>query len=212
MDFILTAVDDALADAFETHSESMGNVTVHRGSIFDVECDAVVSPANSFGFMDGGLDAWFTWYFGSIVQDNVRMAILRHWQGELPIGTAEIVETGHEDIPYLIAAPTMRVPMTLGNKSINPYLAMRAVIMLIREQHFRDGQRAGQPVKKYVKRIAVPGLGTGVGRVPVDLAAQQMIEAIRLHSSGRHYLPKSWAEASETHQILMGLDPKSLQQ
>ena len=53
---ILTAVDDGLADAWERHCGDVDNVVVHRGSIFDVTCDAVVSPANSFGFMDGGID------------------------------------------------------------------------------------------------------------------------------------------------------------
>lgn len=29
---------------------------MHEGSILDVEGDALVSPVNSFGFMDGGID------------------------------------------------------------------------------------------------------------------------------------------------------------
>ncbi len=211
MKFILTATEEALADAFEMHCSDLDEVSIHRGSIFDVECDAMVSPANSFGFMDGGIDAWYTWRFGDIVQDNVRMAILKYWHGELPVGAAEVVETRDNETPYLIAAPTMRVPMFLGPDTINPYLAMRAVIMVLREGVFRDGVQKGERIKDHVNTIAMPGLGTGVGAVPFGTAAFQVKEAIRLHRDGRHFLPKSWAEASETHQLLMQAKPTKLQ-
>ena len=52
----LTAVETDLADAFRDFCGDLPDVEVHHGSIFDVQCDAVVSPANSFGFMDGGID------------------------------------------------------------------------------------------------------------------------------------------------------------
>ena len=88
---------------------------------------------------------------------------------------------------------------------------MRSVIMTVRNGLFKDGQYAGEAVSKHVNRIAVPGFGTGVGKVPFDLAAFQMCEAVRLHASGKHYLPKSWSEASEEHQRLLQLEPQDLQ-
>ena len=211
MEFVLTAIDDDLANAFEEHCGHLQNVSVFKGSIFDVDCDTVVSPANSFGFMDGGIDSWYRWRFGDKIQDSVRMAILRYWHGELPVGTAEIVETHDDEVPFLIAAPTMRVPMILGPESINPYLAMRAVIMLIRRERFRDGVFKGEEIKSKVKKIALPGLGTGVGKVPADMAAHQIKEAISQHSEGKHSLPKSWFLASEAHQHLLKQDFKDLQ-
>jgi hypothetical protein len=54
---ILTAAEESLAEAWATFCGDLDFVSVHHGSILDVECDAVVSPANSFGFMDGGVDA-----------------------------------------------------------------------------------------------------------------------------------------------------------
>jgi len=203
MQIVFAATEPALADAFEAHSKDLENVDVFRGSIFDVEADAYVSPANSFGFMDGGIDAWFVWRFGAVVQDNVRLAILEHWQGELPVGTAQIVETADDEVPFLIAAPTMRVPMTLGKDSIHPYLAMRAVIMCARNGILKTGSQKGELVSKHVHKIAVPGMGTGVGKMPFDLAAFQMCEAVRLHGKGKHYLPKSWAEAGDAHLALL---------
>lgn len=56
MKIILSAVEDELAEAWRRFCGDFEFVEVRRGSIFDLSCDAVVSPANSFGFMDGGID------------------------------------------------------------------------------------------------------------------------------------------------------------
>jgi len=103
---VLTAVDEPLAAAWEAFCGDVEGVDVYRGSILDVDCDAVVSPANSFGFMDGGIDALYMAYFGGNIQFLVRQAIYERHHGELVVGTAEIVGTGDRAIPYLIAAPT----------------------------------------------------------------------------------------------------------
>ncbi len=211
MKITLVAKEAGLAYAFHQAVKGLDDVTVFEGSIFDVEADAYVSPANSFGFMDGGIDAWYTWRFGASVQDNVRMAILKHWQGELPVGAAEIASTADDEVPFMIAAPTMRVPKVLGSDSINSYLAMRAAIMCVRSGRFKDGPFEGQAISDHVKSIVVPGLGTGVGKVPFSMAAFQMCEAIRLHATGRHFLPKSWSEATDNHLTLLGQDPRNLQ-
>ena len=71
----------------------------------------MVSPANSFGFMDGGIDALYLKHFGSQLQGQLQQAIQTRHHGELLVGAAEVIETGSKRIPYLIAAPTMRVPM-----------------------------------------------------------------------------------------------------
>src|SRR5262249_45446573 len=110
---ILTAVEDSLGDAWERFCGDVPFVTVHRGSIFDIDADAVVSPANSFGFMDGGIDALYMDHFGSDIQRKVRRQIYDRHAGELIVGAADIVETDHDRFPFLIAAPTMRVPMVL---------------------------------------------------------------------------------------------------
>ena len=51
---ILASPHSSLLEAWETHCSGVSHVSLHQGSVFDVECDALVSPANSFGFMDGG--------------------------------------------------------------------------------------------------------------------------------------------------------------
>jgi O-acetyl-ADP-ribose deacetylase (regulator of RNase III) len=211
MKLILTAMDQALAKAWAKHCGELADVSVHHGSIFDVRCDAVVSPANSFGFMDGGIDALYYEHFGAVIQDRVRHAILARHHGELLIGRAEIVGTGDLRQPYLIAAPTMRVPMALGPETVNPYLAAKAVMLLVRHGVFADGPHAGVPIADHVRAVAFPGLGTGVGRVPPETCARQMRAAIDEHRAGRPRLPTSWAEASERHQLLYTDRPRRLQ-
>lgn len=169
---------------------------MQEGSIFEVECDALVSPANSFGFMDGGLDMAISEFFGWHVQARLQELIRAKHHGELPVGQAEVVATDHSEIPYVIAAPTMRVPRVLG-ETMHPYLAMRAVGLLALHGSFPDGT----PVRDTIRTIAVPGLGTGVGRVPAGVCARQMragIEAAR----GVLPFPTSWAEAKERQQGL----------
>ncbi len=64
MKLILTAVEKSLAEAWRKFFSELDFVTVPHGSILDARCDAVVSPANSFGFMDGGIDAIYLSFFG----------------------------------------------------------------------------------------------------------------------------------------------------
>ena len=119
---VLVAIDPGLTKAWRTFCGDLPNVEVVQGNILDVECDAVVSPANSFGFMDGGIDGLYLDHFGRDIQMSVRRQIYEQHDGELLVGDADIVTTGDESIPYLIAAPTMRVPMKLRD-SVHPYLA-----------------------------------------------------------------------------------------
>jgi O-acetyl-ADP-ribose deacetylase (regulator of RNase III) len=211
MKIILAATAPSLASAWSRHCAGLDRVTIHHGSILDVACDAMVSPANSFGFMDGGIDALYMDAFGSAVQDRVRHAILSRHHGELLIGNADIVETGDDRARYLIAAPTMRVPMVLPEDTVNPYLATRAVLLLLRHGRFPDGKLAGQKISGHIGVVAFPGLGTGVGRVPAEIAARQMRAAIDDHRRAKARLPTSWAEASERHQQLYTTRPGRLQ-
>ena len=201
MKIVLAAVEADLADAWKRHCGDLPEVTVHRGSILDLSVDAVVSPANSFGFMDGGVDRLYSHHFGWQVQERLQQAIRTRHHGELLVGAAEIVETGHGRIPYLIAAPTMRVPMVL-NETVNPYLAARAALLLIRHGVIPDGLLAGEAVASVVTSVAFPGLGTGVGRVGPNTCAHQMRAAIEEVVNGVGHYPRTWAEAQQRHQLL----------
>lgn len=198
MKIVLAATESRLADAWEKAFAGLDDVSVHRGSIFDVACDAVVSPANSFGFMDGGIDALYLDRFGIEVQTRLRHLILDRHHGELLVGGAEVAETDDRAQPYLIAAPTMRVPMVLGPETVNPFLATRAVLLLAEHGTAPTGER----LSDCLRTIAFPGMGTGVGRVPAEICARQMRAAVDEILLDGYRMPKSWAEASERHQLL----------
>ena len=197
----LAAVEAPLADAWERHCGDLPDVTIHRGSILDLSVDAVISPANSFGFMDGGIDHLYSHRFGWEVQDRLQELIRTRHHGELVVGTAEIVETGNLKIPFVIAAPTMRVPMVIAD-TVNPYLAARAALLLARQGVFASGALVGEPVAKAVTSLAFPGLGTGVGRVGPNTCARQVRAAIEEVILGQVFHPRTWVEAQHRHQLL----------
>ena len=210
MQLILCGIEPQLADAWDRHCGELDCVTVHRGSILDVSCDAVVSPANSFGFMDGGIDALYMEHFGADIQLRVRRQIWDHHAGELLVGAADTVETGDAQIPFLIAAPTMRVPMVLRD-SVSAYLAARAVFLLVTRGAFASGRQQGRQIAEHVRTVAMPGLGTGVGKIGFNTCAHQVRAAINDVLLGQYTMPKSWAEASERHQRLYTTQLKRLQ-
>ena len=144
-------------------------------------------------------------YFGWHVQNDLQRSIKIKHNGELIVGNAEVVETGHTKIPYLIAAPTMRVPMILKD-SVNIYLAIRAALLLIKYGKFDNHV----DIREKIKVVAFPGMGTGVGKVPPKIFAKQMkaaIDVVNLKSK----FPASWWEASERHQFLYSDEAKDLQ-
>ena len=200
MKIVLTSVEPELTRAWERFCGDLENVEVFHGSIFDVACDAVVSPANSFGFMDGSIDMLYSRRFGWEVQERLQALIRDKHHGELLVGQAEIVET-HAHIPFLISAPTMRVPMILRD-TVHPYLAARAALLLVKHGGFTQGDLAGHAVRDAVQAVAFPGLGTGVGQVGPDVCAHQMRRAIEDVLLEARPFPENWAVTQARHQQL----------
>lgn len=190
MKIILADIDERIVNAYRRHCERLENVSFHHGSILDLDVKAVVSPANSFGFMDGGIDAVYTRFFGRGVQNKLQEEIAKTKMQELLVGQAMVIETGHEKIPYVISAPTMRVPQRLPANSVNVYLAARAAL--------HAAEDAG------LESVAFPGLGTGVGNFPPDTCGLQMHMAIRSGIIKHNTYPKRWKEAQDDHQRLYG--------
>ncbi|MQA07959.1 MAG: phage tail protein [Pseudonocardiaceae bacterium] len=173
-ELVLCAVDEPLERAWQSVVDSVqGPLRVHRGSVLDVSAQALVSPANSFGWMRGGIDAVYAKAFPEVEQ-NVRSAVLAYHGGELPVGEALVVPTGEPEPAWLISAPTMREPgEQLPEDTVHPYLAARAVLRLWRDGELEDGGR----LRDVVHTIALPGLGTGVGGVAPETCAKQVAAA-----------------------------------
>jgi O-acetyl-ADP-ribose deacetylase (regulator of RNase III) len=170
---VLCAVEDPLTEAWEAAADGRREVYTHKGSTLDVPAEAVVSPANSYGWMRGGIDAIYAHAFLSVEQ-HVRSAVLAYHGGELPVGQAVIVPTDAAAPAWLISAPTMREPgELLPPDTVHPYLAARAVFKLWRYGRLEDDR----PVRAVVSTIAMPGLGTGIGGVPPSVCARQVMAA-----------------------------------
>ncbi len=198
---VLTAVDGRLAAAWERWCGDLGCVEVRPGSALDAGCDAAVSPANSFGFMDGGVGRVYAEAFGPAVPARVQACIRGCHAGERPVGQADAVPTGHPAAPYLVVAPTMRVPGRLG-RTVHPYLAARAALLLVTRGRFLYGGLAGKPVGGVVRRVAFPGLGTGADGVPPATCARQVRAAIEGVVLGRGAFPASALQARKRHDRL----------
>jgi hypothetical protein len=111
--------------AWEKYFKGIANVRISHGDILERPADAIVSPANSFGYMDGGIDLVYLRRFGWELQTRLQAHLRDEHDGELPVGQATIVETFDTAIPYLVSAQTMRIPMNVSS-TINAYLAFRA--------------------------------------------------------------------------------------
>lgn len=183
-----------LVEAWHQHFKGIKDVEITQGDIFEAVADAVISPANSFGFMDGGIDLIYTGRFGWELQDRLREQIRREHAGELPVGQALVVETYDEQIPYLVSAPTMRVPSDVS-ASVNAYLAFRAALRAI-----RDHNRVNPGT---IKSVLCPGLCTAIGRMPADRSARQMAAAYAVCVLGQENFPLTLGQAVEEPQRLI---------
>jgi O-acetyl-ADP-ribose deacetylase (regulator of RNase III) len=195
MNIVLADIEGNLINAWNDIASNNSNITTYQGSIFEVECDALVSPANSFGFMDGSLDFEISEFFGWHVQNRLQEAIKSKHNGELLVGQVEIVPTDHTSIPYVISAPTMRVPMDVRGTA-NPYLAIRGVLLAVKHGVFKDGT----PVKDRIKTIAFPGMGTGVGQITPTVFAKQMKQAVEDVIEDKFEFPKTIWNTEKNHR------------
>ena len=80
------------------------NVSYRCASSLRANVDAVVSPANSFGFMDGGIDLAYRNFFGLAIQRRVREVIRDRYGEEAPVGNAFFVPTGHDCITRMVVS------------------------------------------------------------------------------------------------------------
>ncbi len=148
------------------------HVEIRCGNILDVDADEWVSPANSFGWMDGGIDDAYRKAWPGI-EELVKAEIRSQLPfGELLVGQATRVHLPHaftkpgpRGPQSLIVAPTMRKPGVILD-SVDVMLAARAA--------FDAAFMAARQRKDYV--VACPGMGTLTGRVASELAARRMRE------------------------------------
>jgi O-acetyl-ADP-ribose deacetylase (regulator of RNase III) len=168
-------------------------VEVIIGDYFQQSADAIVSPANSFGIMDGGLDLAIRNELGFQVEADIQEVILNKYHGEMPIGAAEVININHEKWSYLIVAPTMRIPENVAF-TLNAYNAFRAILIAV--NNFNESQP-----KNPIKSLVCSGLGTGIGGMDSTKCAGLMRAAYKLITEPARIA--SFAEIHKSHQTLL---------
>lgn len=133
-------------------------IRVVKGDITKVETDAIVNPANSFGFMGGGVALAIKRAGGDeIEKEAVEKA-------PIAIGKAVATTAGKLKAKFVIHAPTMTNPA--GETDAEKVKGATLAALRCAEEN-----RA--------KSVAFPGMGTGVGGLPYEAAAEAMLEAIK---------------------------------
>ncbi len=188
-----------MCDQWRIHFKDCEGVFIYHGDIFSIKTDCIVSPANSFGFMDGGLDLLISKKLGWHIQEQLQRRIKANQFGELLVGQAELIDTNNKEIPFLISAPTMRVPMIIKD-TVNIYLASKAIFTVLKwAGHLFDS-------------VTICGLGTGVGQVPFDICAKQMKQAYSdVCHRDKYNFPVDWNESQVRHQLLYSNSYRDLQ-
>ncbi len=190
----LRDIDGGMVKAWEQAFADVPEVQASRGDIFALKADAIVSPANSFGFMDGGIDLLYSKYFGWDLQTSLQALLAEQHYGELPVGQAVIISTGHETIPFLVSAPTMRVPAAISS-TVNVYLAFRAALIVVQSHN----AQTATPIRD----LLVPGLGTGIGGIAPAAAARQMRLAYDAIIGNRSKEPRSARAILRQHHEML---------
>lgn len=164
-------------------------IDTYCGDIRNIEADncAYVSPANSFGYMTGGIDEVYTEMFhdvqkrvmGAIKSHNLRTGFNRYYH---PVGSAVLVNVDRGK--YLISSPTMWLPEDVS-KTKNAYWAFRAVLYLV------DKANNSLGFHHKINTIICPGLCLGYGCMKEKDSADQIFEAIYDHLAGKPYDDKT---------------------
>lgn len=135
-------------------------VTVQLGDITKVAADAIVNPANSRLIMGGGVAGAIKRVGGPEIEKGALQ------KGPIAVGDAVATNAGKLRAKHVIHAPTMPQP-AMTTSTTNVEKATTAALRLAKQLRLES--------------IAIPGMGTGVGGVPVHEAAETMINAIRRH-------------------------------
>jgi len=135
----------------------VAEVIIQKGDLTAQEVDAIVNPANSHGWMGGGVAYAIKKAGGQLIEDDaVRKA-------PIPVGSAVESTSGRLSCRYVIHAPTMTEPAEKTDAG-NVRKATLAALRKASELNLTS--------------IAFPGMGCGVGGLTKSEAAKTMVGSI----------------------------------
>ncbi|PYI09346.1 macro domain-like protein [Aspergillus sclerotiicarbonarius CBS 121057] len=176
-----------------TNTTNFPQITIHNCSLSylpsTITFDAIVSPANSYGRLDGGFDDAISRAF-SPKQDY--LALTRHvqsllydeYRGFLPPGSCKLISIPETFTPlskniwqtrYLALCPTMRVPRDTRWDREVVYECLWSLFCAI-DKHNRV---AWAEWDEKIESVLMTPLATGCGFVSPERWARQLVLAIR---------------------------------
>jgi len=135
------------------------SVAVERGDITDWDVDAIVNAANATLTMGAGVAAAIKRKGGVLIEEEAVR------QGPIEVGEAVLTPGGNLAATHVIHAVAMSADLKTDPDTIGR--TTRAVMALADKHRLTS--------------IALPALGTGVGHVPPQAAAEAMLTAVVAH-------------------------------
>jgi O-acetyl-ADP-ribose deacetylase (regulator of RNase III) len=171
--FYLRDLNPEVVKAFNQFFSRGGRVEISEGDVMDLDTTAIITPANSFGIMEGGLGDCLNKISQGKLENRIRKMIQDKHAGEMPVGQAEIIKSGMDKPQFVVVAPTVRVPIRQTNTNTNTYLATRAALRTLAAYMREANENGGAKIES----VALVGMGTGGAKCPPAVAAFQMYEA-----------------------------------
>ena len=88
MKLYLIDTNPQVVESWQRVFEDQTQIEVKQDSVFNHTADAIVSPANSFGFMNGGIDFAISKNLGWHIEKKLQKKIREKHFGELLVGQA----------------------------------------------------------------------------------------------------------------------------
>jgi len=198
IDFHFVDMNKEVVQTFTSVFSDCPNITVRRGNILSQKADCIVSPANSFACMDGGVDKAIN-YTLNYISKEVKEWIDNVYFGEQPVGTCLLIpirEENYNGYRFLAHTPTMRVPKDVSN-SENAYCAFRALLTRL-VHHNRSKKNENQQIKS----VVLTSFCAGAGMMDKLVAAKQMRLAYDLIQNP---IKANWENANKIEKKLMTL-------
>lgn len=135
-------------------------IIVEKGDITKLEVEAMVNAANSMLIMGGGVAGAILRTGGREIQEEA----LKY--APVPVGKAVATKAGKLKAKYVIHAPTMKKPaMRVGKENVR--LATIGALECAKQLK--------------IEGVAFPGMGTGVGGLKPEEAAEAIVREIKRH-------------------------------
>ena len=192
--YILCDRKEELINEWKKVFRDYSNILVKKNGFFKTKCEAVVSPANSYGRMRGGLDYYLSIFFDKNIPiickenninfheifDNPSIASLFYKRLDWTI-ERKVIKKIKDD--YKGVLPVGEAILVKTNNNKIQYLisapTMKIPMDISNTNNIYKTTKAILKIaeEKNISSVLIPGLGTGFGKVSAENCAIQMEKA-----------------------------------